>query len=122
VAASLRPPVLDIGRVSLWAGFIHEVRRDPDFRAVHRRSYLGFRDRLQALIANLPRGASTLRCRADAVACNGIIDGLWLEGAILADDFAPGEIEEIGLSGIEAILGVKLPRDLSGPAGNGTVT
>jgi TetR/AcrR family transcriptional repressor of bet genes len=114
VAASLRAPVLDIDRVSLWAGFINEVRRDPEVRAVHRQAYLGFRDRLERLIADLPRQATPARCRADAVACNGVIDGLWLEGAILSDDFAKGEIEEIGLCAVEAILGVKLPRDITG--------
>ncbi len=114
VAASLRPPVLDIDRVSLWAGFINEVRRDPDVRAVHRQTYLGFRDRLERLIADLPREATPSRCRADAVACNGVIDGLWLEGSILSDDFARGEVEEIGLRAVEAILGVKLPRDPDG--------
>jgi TetR/AcrR family transcriptional repressor of bet genes len=110
VATSLRPPVLDIDRVSLWAGFINEVRRDLDVRAVHRQTYFAFRDRLERLIADLPREATSARCRADAVACNGVIDGLWLEGSILSDDFAPGEIEEIGLRAVEAILGVKLPR------------
>lgn len=110
-ATSLRPPVLDISQVSLWAGFIQEVRRDTDVRAVHRKTYLGFRDRLEALIAALPRTASPEQCRRDAVACNGVIDGLWLEGGILSEDFAPGEIEEIGLAAIEAILGVKLPRE-----------
>lgn len=111
VVTSLRPPVREIGQVSLWAGFIQEVRRDPDVRAVHRQSYLGFRDRLESLIAALPRDATPDRCRRDAVACNGVIDGLWLEGGILAEDFAPGEIEDIGLAAVEAILGVKLPRD-----------
>lgn len=116
VAASLRPPVLDISQVSLWAGFIVEVRRDADIRAVHRKSYLGFRDRLEILIAALPRTATAAQCRRDAVACNGVIDGLWLEGSILSEDFAPGEIEEIGLTAVEAILGVKLPRGDLGPA------
>lgn len=111
VATSLRPPVLDISQVSLWAGFIQEVRRDPAVREVHRKTYLGFRDRLESLIAALPRDATPQQCRRDAVACNGVIDGLWLEGSILSDDFAPGEIEEIGLTAVEAILNVKLPRD-----------
>lgn len=110
VATSLRPPVLDISQISLWAGFIQEVRRDPAVREVHRKTYLGFRDRLESLIAALPRDATPQQCRQDAVACNGVIDGLWLEGGILSDDFAPGEIEEIGLAAIEAILNVRLPR------------
>ena len=66
VAASLRPPVIDPVTVGLWAGFLHDVQRDPAMREVHSATYLGFRDMLQALIADLPRPANPARDRADA--------------------------------------------------------
>ena len=50
VRASLTPPVIDPRAISLWAGFIHMVRRDPAMRATHRKSYLRFRDRLEDVI------------------------------------------------------------------------
>lgn len=113
VATSLRPPVLDAVAVGLWAGFLHLVRRDPAMREVHAATYLGYRDLLQSLIADLPRVADASRLRADAIACNAVIDGLWLEGSVLPESFDPGELERIGLASVGAILGI----DLTGSPG-----
>ncbi|WP_103334423.1 TetR family transcriptional regulator C-terminal domain-containing protein [Pseudotabrizicola formosa] len=106
VTATLRPPVMEGDRVRLWAGFLHHVRRDPRMRAVHEASYLDYRDRLQAL----PGKADPGQARVLAIACNAVIDGLWLEGGTLPDSFAPGELEQIGLSAISAILQIPLPQ------------
>jgi TetR/AcrR family transcriptional regulator, transcriptional repressor of bet genes len=108
VAGSLRPPVVDGKAVALWAGFIHQVRSDPALLAVHEASYLRFRNELQGLIADLPRPANPDQLRHDAIACNAVIDGLWLEGSLVPDSFAPGEVERIGLTSVGAILGVDL--------------
>jgi AcrR family transcriptional regulator len=112
VAASLRPPVVDPLRLGVWAGFIHGVRRDPEMRAVHQQSYVAYRDLLQSLIAALPRAADEARLRAEAIACNAVIDGLWLEGSALPEGFAEGELERIGLDAVGAILGVNLTASL----------
>jgi AcrR family transcriptional regulator len=108
VAASMRPPVMDSAAVGLWAGFIHNVRNDAGLLAMHEAGYLRFRDILQALIATLPREATAAQLRADAIACNGVIDGLWLEGSLLPHAFAPGEILTIALRSVGAILGTDL--------------
>ena len=108
VAASLRPPVVDPESLGLWAAFIHKVRADPAIRAVHEATYLGYRDRLQALIAALPRTADDQTLRSQAIACNAVIDGLWLEGSALPDAFDPGEIVRIGLTSVGAILSIDL--------------
>lgn len=108
VAASLRPPVMDPERVGMWAGFLHQTRRDPAMKSVHRSTYLGYRDRLQALILDLPGCKDPETARALAIACNGVIDGLWLEGGALPEAFGDGEVERIGLSAVGAILGVAL--------------
>ncbi|MES2142870.1 MAG: TetR family transcriptional regulator C-terminal domain-containing protein [Pseudomonadota bacterium] len=120
VSATLRPPVVDGKAVGLWAGFIHQVRSDPALLAVHETSYLRFRDALQALIADLPRAADAGQLRREAIACNAVIDGLWLEGSVLPDTFGPGEIERIGLISVGALLGVNLVAALAGlPPGLG---
>lgn len=108
VTSSLRAPVMDAQAMGLWAGFLHQMRADPEMRAVHEASYLHYRDLLQGLIAALPRKADAAQLRADAIACNAVIDGLWLEGSALPDAFAPGEIERIGLRSVSAILGLDL--------------
>lgn len=112
VLASLRPPVASATAVGLWAGFIHLVQRDPAMRDTHRATYLDYRDRLEAMIAALPRQVDARRLRADAIACNAVIDGLWLEVSTLPEAFEPGEMERIALSALGAILGV----DLAGSA------
>lgn len=108
VAASLRPPVLDGGTVVLWAAYMHKVRSDADLRATHETAYLGYRNTLQALIAALPRNAPDAQMRAEAIACNALIDGLWLEGSLLPHVFATDEIVTIGLRSVGAIIGVDL--------------
>ena len=108
VSASLRPPVVDPLRLGLWAGFLNTLRTDPEMRKVHDQGYRAYRDILETLIAGLPREASPAQCRADAIACNAVIDGLWLEGSALPEGFAAGELESIGLVAVSAILHIDL--------------
>lgn len=108
VAASISPPVVDPVAVGLWAGFLHGVQRDTAMRDVHIATYLGFRDVLQSLIEALPRTVPSTQLRSDAIACNAIIDGLWLEGSVLPEAFATDEIVNIGLASVGAILKIDL--------------
>lgn len=109
VAASLRPPVLDGRAVGLWAGYLHTVQTDSSLLALHEKGYLRYRDTLQSLIARLDRpGVTELRLRQEAIACNALIDGLWLEGGVLPHGFAAGELVRIGLDAVGAIIGVDL--------------
>ncbi|MEZ5796136.1 MAG: TetR family transcriptional regulator C-terminal domain-containing protein [Paracoccaceae bacterium] len=111
VASSLRPPVVDAGAVGLWAGYLHTVRSDPALLALHEEAYLRYRDLLQELIAALERpDCPEARLRQEAIACNAVIDGLWLEGSMLPRGFAPGELVRIGLAAVGAILGADLTR------------
>ena len=111
VSASLRPPVIDPRRLGLWAGFLNTLRSDPAMREVHEQGYRAYRDILETLISQLPRASTPERDRRDAIACNAVIDGLWLEGSALPEGFAAGELETIGLAAISAILAI----DLTGP-------
>lgn len=78
-------------------------------REVHEQGYRAYRDILEMLIAHLPRPAvQPDQIRRDAIACNAVIDGLWLEGSALPDGFAAGELESIGLGAISAILNIDL--------------
>lgn len=107
-AATLRSPVMEASGVVLWAGFLHRVRAEPDLLALHEAGYLSFRDALEALIAALPRTVAKGQTRGEAIACNAVLDGLWLEGSLLPDAFGPSEILTIGLRSVGAILGVDL--------------
>lgn len=112
VKASLSAPVVSAKAVSLWAGFLTHVQQSPQMLDVHAETYGEFRDHLEGLIADAlradGRAASAAALRRHAIACNAVIDGLWLEGGLLPDAFAPGELPAIGLASIGAMLGLPL--------------
>lgn len=108
VSSSLRPPVMEPERIGQWAGFLNLVRQDPVMRDLHEAAYLKYRDMLQAHIQQLPGKEDPRLARHLAIACNGVIDGLWLEGGTLPHSFAPGEVERIGLSAVSSLLGIDL--------------
>lgn len=110
VAANFQPAVLDPIKLAVWAAYMHRARSDPAMRSVHEATYLAYRAQIEALIADLPgRADDAARNRRDAIACNALIDGLWIEGAALPDAFAKGELARIALAGVGAMLGVVLP-------------
>jgi AcrR family transcriptional regulator len=111
VRASFRPPVLEPGRIALWTGFMNAIRIDPDLRDVHREQYLHYRDLLQDLLMQIPGFADPARARSLAIACNAVIDGLWMEGGMLPEVFDAGELERIALMSVGAILGLRLEED-----------
>lgn len=111
VAANFRPPVMTPLLVGVWAGYMHLGRNDPVMHEIHESTYLGYRDCLQDLIAALPRPPDPARDRREAIACNALIDGLWLEGGSLPDGFAPGEVMRIALDGVAALLGLHFPAE-----------
>ncbi len=112
VEAGLKPPVLDSRSVSLWASFLNKVREDARMQAIHEQTYHDFRDRLEVLIADALKEAkiatTAQHLRELAIACNAVIDGLWMEGGALPGAFEPGELPRIGLRSVGAIIGVEL--------------
>ena len=115
ITLNLTAPVADSRSLSLWASFISQVRLDPELAAIHRDGYLGFRNDLQGLIRDFleaeSRNAGDGDCRRYAIAINGMIDGLWLEGCLAGDLFGDEELVVIALTSIEALLGLSLGRD-----------
>lgn len=111
VANAVSPPVTDPRGVALWAASMQLVPRDAAMRAVHEATYLGFRDRLEALIAAALRGADrpTTEARALAIAGNALLDGLWIEAGALPDHFADGELKSIAIKAFSRLLELKLP-------------
>ena len=67
------------------------VRENAKMQDIHERTYHAFRDRLEALIVaawdedGVKKPASEVR--RIAIACNAVIDGLWMEGGALAERF-----------------------------------
>jgi AcrR family transcriptional regulator len=114
IEAGLCAPVVSAEAVSLWAGFLTHVQRSPEMHGVHARTYAEFRDHLQGLVAEAlreaGRPADVAALRRHAIACNAVIDGLWLEGGMLPGAFGEGELAEIGLDTIGAMLDLPLAK------------
>ncbi|MBP2235713.1 AcrR family transcriptional regulator [Sinorhizobium kostiense] len=108
IAINLTEPVADSRSVSLWAAFISQVRVDPALAEIHREGYLAFRNALQDLLGDFlaakGRPASTEVCRRHAIAINGLVDGLWIEGCLAGDLFREGELISIAMAAVEALL------------------
>ncbi len=112
VARALCPPQTDGRMLGVWAGFLHLVQREPQLRAVHRAGYYAFRDALETLIgaalAAEGRVLPAATLRAEAIACTALIDGLWLEGSVLPEDFPDLALPRLGLAKIGRLLGLAL--------------
>lgn len=109
IIANVSPPVTDPRTLSLWAAFISHVRVDPEFARIHRENYLTFLDSLETLTAaflkQCGRSVAPAECRELAIAINGLIDGLWLEGSLAGDLFDEQALPRIALASVEALLG-----------------
>ncbi|KIC38207.1 TetR family transcriptional regulator [Ruegeria sp. ANG-R] len=119
VDASLRPPIVDPSAVALWAGFLNKVQHDPKMQRIHQRTYNYFRDHLETLIVaalrECGRSVEASEAMQLAIACNAVIDGLWLEGGALPDAFAEGQLAQIGLESVSAIIGIPLKKEVEQP-------
>lgn len=113
LAAALDPAALDGRTVALWAAYIHRTRQDAALRVAHEAGYLAFRDALEGLIAALP--VCALPPRDAAIALNALLDGLWLEGGLLPQGFAPGEVQRIALTAAARVLDLPELTETEGP-------
>ena len=108
VAANLEAPIVDQRVFSLWATFIGRANSDPALASAHREGYLGFRNEVEALVAEVlaakGRAPDKARLRGHAIAVNAVIDGLWLEGCLAGEMFSAGELAAIGIRTVEAEL------------------
>ncbi|PYE84855.1 TetR family transcriptional regulator C-terminal domain-containing protein [Pseudoroseicyclus aestuarii] len=108
VAANVMQPNLSPRKVSLWATFIGRVDGEAGYSVIHRDSYREFLEVLTRLIHPVlvkhGRPSSPEACRSLAIALNGLIDGLWLEGSLDHGLYDPHRLPGIALSAAEGLL------------------
>lgn len=108
LAANLGPPLTTPRMFRQWASFMALIPVAPGMAEVHRYGYLDFRAQIEPLIASVlaqaGRAADATECRALAIEVNALVDGLWLEGSLLPEDFKPGELVARAVAGAEKLL------------------
>ncbi len=119
IVASLGSSVATPRALTLWATFISQVHVEHDLAREHREGYLAFRRATETLIAEVlqaeGRACSDKQLVSFAIAVNAVIDGLWVEGCLSAEDVDEVTQIAVGMASVEAILGIKLPP--AGPLG-----
>jgi TetR/AcrR family transcriptional regulator, transcriptional repressor of bet genes len=112
IAVNLSSPIVDKTNLSLWAGFIEAVRFSDAMACVHREGYLDYRRDAEVLITQAYHSAgrkiTQQKLRSLGITLNAIMDGLWLEGSMSPEEFANGELAQIGIEAASALLGINL--------------
>ncbi len=108
VRTTLSPPVMSPRQHQLWASFTSLIRSMPALAEVHRVSYLEFRKECSNLVAAvfLEQGlkANEKKIERRAIALNALLDGFWIEGCLAVELFEKGEIADIGIRSVNALL------------------
>ncbi|MGO4816374.1 TetR family transcriptional regulator C-terminal domain-containing protein, partial [Cupriavidus sp. 2MCAB6] len=112
ILASISGPVADPRVLSLWATFISQVPINPAFAEVHRDKYLAYRCACDHLIGEVltaeQRNPGPSERQRLSIALNAVIDGLWLEGCLSAEEIDERLQAETGIRTIESLLDIKL--------------
>ncbi|WP_033070173.1 TetR/AcrR family transcriptional regulator [Thalassospira australica] len=108
--ANMTMPNMAEETVSLWATFIGRVRHDPGFAEIHRDGYREFLSVLETLIEPvlIRHGCphSVAICKNHAIALNGLVDGLWMEGALNSGLYARDILPDLVITSAERLLGL----------------
>ncbi|WP_368185053.1 TetR/AcrR family transcriptional regulator [Aestuariibius sp. HNIBRBA575] len=120
ITSTLSPPVMSPDAAQIWAGFIQMVPRDHAMRQVHQNQYQAYHQELEMLIKPIliaaGRDADDNEIHHLALACNAVLDGLWLEGSMLPDLLDHPTLVMIATRSIHAILGLAHPQTHKDPA------
>jgi len=88
LTASFRPPVLDARLLAAWLAFWSLVKVNEAIADIHRRTYAGYRARLEELLTACNTGVDA---RLAAIGLTAVVDGLWLELCLDPTVFTPAE-------------------------------
>jgi AcrR family transcriptional regulator len=108
--ANMTQPNMSEEKISLWATFIGRIRQDGDFAEIHRNGYREFLSVLETLIEpvliNHGCPHSVAICKHHAIALNGLIDGLWMEGALNSGLYSQDILPDLIITTSERLLGL----------------
>lgn len=110
--ANLSPPIVTPESVLLWANFLPLAHQDAAMAEIRELWYEctthAFRELIHEALRAQGRQPDEVELRRLAVAVNGLIDGLWIEGALSAERLEIRELQAIGLDAASRLLGLTL--------------
>lgn len=108
--ANLSPPIVTPESLLLWANFLPLAHRDEAMAEIRRHWYArttrSFRELIHEALAEHGLAPGDTELRRLSVAVNGLIDGLWIEGALSAETLDIQEFQAIGLDAASRLLGI----------------
>ncbi|MGR5239181.1 TetR family transcriptional regulator C-terminal domain-containing protein [Vibrio alfacsensis] len=86
-------------------------------RESHKKTYNLLRNHIKVLIADVfeeeKRETSETELRQLSIACNAVLDGLWIEGGVIPDEFSQNELVDTALRAFSALTHVDLEQYLT---------
>ncbi|NYS44502.1 TetR family transcriptional regulator C-terminal domain-containing protein [Halomonas zhaodongensis] len=111
LGANLSPPIVTPEMVLLWANFLPLTYQDARMTEIREQWYnmttRSLRELIREALAAEQRVVSDRELRHLSMAINGMIDGLWIEGALSTDKLVTQELREVGLNTAAKILGLE---------------
>ncbi|MFG6177195.1 TetR/AcrR family transcriptional regulator [Halomonas sp. THAF12] len=112
--ANLSPPIVTPDSLLLWANFLPLAHHDAAMADIRRHWYTrttqAFQELIHGALAEHGLAPGETELRRLSVAVNGLIDGLWIEGALSAETLDTRELQAIGLDAASRLLGIAVSR------------
>ncbi len=112
IEANFTEPVLLPQSMTLWVAFIEMTGQIPEMARIYARIYTEARSRLERLIGEVlseaGREPAPEECLTMAIACNAVINGLWIEAVRMPPAPEENMYAPVGLVAISSIVGVDL--------------
>lgn len=112
VMRSVKSPIIDAQVIATWAGFFQLLFHNDLMRDSHKKTYNLLRNHIKLLISDVfqeeNRQATEVELRQLSIACNAVLDGLWIEGGIIPDEFSDNELVETVVGAFSALIQVDL--------------
>lgn len=110
--ANLSPPIVTPDSLLLWANFLPLTHHDNAMADIRRHWYdrttRAFRDLIHEALKEHGHSPSDTELQRLSIAVNGLIDGLWIEGALSTESFDIHELQAIGLDAASRLLDIPI--------------
>jgi AcrR family transcriptional regulator len=112
IEATLEPPVANRYQVGTWAGFLQILLHREDMLKQHTKCYEELRLQTKRLMSDVFVEAQIAKSETElrrlSIAAVALLDGLWIEGGAISESFEEGELLNVALESLSALMGIDL--------------